>query len=197
MAFDAFLTFTGKGAGAEKIAGESTDPTYGADKGAFEISEFSFGAETTLSIGSATSGAGAGKCTFKEFTVKKLVDKSSPLILKTLGSGGHYKKCYLWIRKAGGASGQTGLAYLTFCFGMVAVKSIEWSGASGDDTPTETVIFEYGALLVGYKQQGEDGGFTGSQAIAGWSRVENCAMPGGTKVNLADGDVDGSAKSAS
>jgi type VI secretion system secreted protein Hcp len=194
MAFDAFLTFTGKGAGAEKIAGESQDPTYGKDKGAFEISEFSFGAETTLSIGSATKGAGAGKCTFKEFTVKKLVDKSSPLILKTLGSGGHYGKVYLWIRKAGGAAGKTGLAYLTFCFGMVAVKSIEWSGSSGDDTPTETVIFEYGAMLIGYKVQGEDGGFTGPQIFGGWSRVENCATPNSS---LAAADVDGSAKSAS
>lgn len=196
MAFDAFLTFTGKGAGAEKVSGESMDPTYGQDKGAFEISEFSFGAENTLSIGSATSGAGAGKATFKEFTVKKLVDKSSPLLLKTLGSGGHYKKVYLWIRKSGAETGKTGQAYLSFCFGMVAVKSIEWSGSSGDDTPTETVIFEYGALLVGYKQQDESGALVGS-SFGGWSRVENCGLPGGSKLALADSDVDGKPKSAS
>ncbi|OAI49783.1 hypothetical protein AYO44_06185 [Planctomycetaceae bacterium SCGC AG-212-F19] len=196
MAFDAFLTFTEKGPGAEKIAGESQDPTYGDDKGAFEISEFSFGAENTLSIGSATTGAGAGKATFKEFTVKKLVDKSSPLILKTLGSGGHYKKVFLSIRKSGAVVGKSGQAYLNFCFGMVAVKSIEWAGSTGDDTPTETVIFEYGALLVGYKQQKQDGSL-GSPTFGGWSRIENCALPGGTLLALKPNDVDGSPKTAS
>ncbi|OAI49784.1 hypothetical protein AYO44_06190 [Planctomycetaceae bacterium SCGC AG-212-F19] len=196
MAFDAFLTFTGKGAGAEKISGESIDPTYGGSKGAFEISEFSFGGENTLSIGSATTGAGAGKATFKEFTVKKLVDKSSPLLLKTLGSGGHYKKVYLWIRKSGAAVGKSGGAYLSFCFGMVAVKSIEWAGSSGDDSPTETVIFEYGALLVGYQQQDESGALTGT-SFGGWSRVENCALPGGNKLPIADTDVNGQAQTSS
>ncbi len=51
MAFDAFLTFTG---GPVKIKGETQDSVY---KNAFEISEFSFGAENTLNITSATGGA--------------------------------------------------------------------------------------------------------------------------------------------
>jgi type VI secretion system secreted protein Hcp len=190
MAFDAFVIFkngTGDQA-AYTISGESQDPTYGT-KGAFEISEFSFGAENTLSIGSSTSGAGAGKCTFKEFTVKKLVDKGSPYLLMTLGSGGHYDKVYLYIRKSGAEKGKTGGAYLVFCFGMVAVKSIEWAGSTGDDTPTETVIFEYGALLVGYFQQKKGGGFETTQQVGGWSRVENCELPGGSQIALAKTDV--------
>src|SRR5438874_5944832 len=128
MAFDAFLIFTG---GPTKITGETTDKVFGP-KGAFEISEFSFGAETTLNITSATSGAGAGKATFKEFTVKKQTDSSSGPLLQCLGTGDHYSKAQLFLRKSGAAAaaGKSGKAYLVFAFGMVAVKSIEWSGSS-------------------------------------------------------------------
>jgi type VI secretion system secreted protein Hcp len=188
MAFDAFVIFyPGDSAAAPAITGESMDPTYGK-KGAFEISEFSFGAETTISISSATGGAGAGKCTFKEFTVKKLVDLGSPYLLQTLGAGGHYDKVKLFIRKAGGASKQSGAAYLIFCFSMVAVKSIEWSGSTGDDVPTETVIFDYGLLLLGYSKQDKSGKLTDTQ-YGGWSKLENCALPGGTNFQLTNTDV--------
>src|SRR5580692_7505146 len=141
MAFDAFLIFTG---GTTPIKGETQDKVFGP-KNAFEISEFSFGAETTINITSATGGAGAGKATFKEFTVKKQTDSASPLLLQCLGTGDHYSKCQLYIRKSGSnvGAGQSGKSYLVFAFGMVAVKSIEWSGATGDDVPTESVIFEF------------------------------------------------------
>lgn len=189
MAFDAFVVFIpGDSASGYPITGESTDPTYGA-KGAFEISEFSFGCENTLSIGSATTGAGAGKATFKEFTVKKLVDKGSPFLLMTLGVGGHYDKVKLYIRKSGAAKGATGGAYLIFCFGLVAVKSLEWSGSTGDDSPTETVIFEYGALLLQYFQQSKSGALVNGQ-IGGFSKVENVVLPGGSSVPLNANDVD-------
>src|SRR5947209_9309837 len=112
MAFDAFLIFSG---GPTNIKGETQDKVF-APKGAFEISEFSFGAETTLNITSASQGAGAGKATFKEFTVKKQTDTASPALLQCLGTGDHYTKCQLFIRKSGSAaaSGGSGKSYLVF-----------------------------------------------------------------------------------
>jgi len=183
VAFDAFLVFTTPGDGSYPIKGETTDKVYA---NAFEISEFSFGAENTLSIGSATTGAGAGKATFKEFTVKKLVDVASPKLLMTLGMGGHYKKVQLFLRKSGTEKGKTGQAYLTFAFGMVAVKSLEWSGSSGDDVPTETVIFEYGELAVGYKAQTTTGTL-GALVSGFWSKLNNTDTP----ELVAEGDVKG------
>jgi type VI secretion system secreted protein Hcp len=168
MAFDAFLIFTG---GPTPIIGETQDSTY---KGAVEISEFSFGAETTLNITSASSGAGAGKTTFKEFTVKKQTDIASPYLLQCLGTGDHYKKVQLFLRKSGSASKdkKSGKPYLVFAFGMVAVKSIEWSGSTGDDVPTESVIFEYGEMVIGYYKQKEDG--TLDKLTPGsWSKLSN------------------------
>jgi hypothetical protein len=40
-------------------------------QGAFEIKDFSFGVENPTTIGSATSGAGAGKAKFNEFEITK------------------------------------------------------------------------------------------------------------------------------
>ncbi len=181
MAFDAFLIFTG---GTTPIKGESQDKIFGP-KYAFEISEFSFGAETTINITSATGGAGAGKATFKEFTVKKQTDSASPLLLQCLGTGDHYSKCQLYIRKSGSnvAAGQSGKSYLVFAFGMVAVKSIEWSGATGDDVPTESVIFEFGELYVGYYNQ-TAGGTLGSVKPGAWSKLNNSTSP--TMVSVSD-----------
>jgi type VI secretion system secreted protein Hcp len=183
MAFDAFLFVSDAGT-SPAISGETQDPDF---KGAFEITEFSFGAENTLNIGSATGGAGAGKATFKEFTVKKTTDSASGQLLQLLGSGAHYKIVKLFIRKSGGAAGGTGKVksgapYLVFAFGMVALKSLEWSGSSGDDVPTETVVFEYGEMKVGYYKQAVSGVLSlGGQGA--WSKMTNS-----TTGNILTGD---------
>jgi len=176
MAFDAFLVVKDAGT-AVKIKGETQDAFF-KNLGAFEISEFSFGAENTLNITSATGGAGAGKATFKEFTVKKQTDASSGQLMILLGTGGHYKSVQLYIKKSGGAAaqGKSGKPYLVFAFGMVALKSIEWSGSSGDDVSNETIVFEFGELMVNYFPQKEDGTLGSGQPL-GWSKLNNTASP--------------------
>jgi type VI secretion system secreted protein Hcp len=174
MAFDAFVVFT-KGSGtALPTFGETLDTMFKAAK-AFEISEFSFGAENTLSIGSATGGAGAGKATFKEFTIKKLTDTGSTSLFQSCVTGGHYQKVYLFLRKSGQDAMTSGGVYMKFAFGTVAVKSITWSGSSGDDMPTEEVVFEYGQIAINYTQQLQTGQVTGATTIASWNRVNNTA----------------------
>jgi type VI secretion system secreted protein Hcp len=177
MAFDAFLVVKDSGK-AVKVKGETQDAFF-KNLGAFEISEFSFGAENTLNITSATGGAGAGKATFKEFTVKKQTDSASGQMLILIGTGGHYKSMQLYIKKSGGAAdkGKSGKPYLVFAFGMVALKSIEWSGSTGDDVPSETVVFEFGELMVNYFPQKEDGSLGAGQPL-GWSKLNNTANPG-------------------
>jgi len=175
MAFDAFVKFTPAAGSSEAIDGESTDSTF---TGWFEIKEFSFGIENTLNITSASSGAGAGKADFKEFTIKKQTDKASPILACTCGKGGHYEKVELKLRKSGAKGGNTsGDVYLAYDFKLVAVKSVEWSGSSGDDVPEETVVFEYGALKIGYKPQNKDGTL-GKLVERSWNKVTNSATFG-------------------
>ncbi len=172
MAFDAFVKFYPAAGSSEPIDGESSDSQF---KGWFEIKEFSFGIENTLNITSASTGAGAGKADFKEFTIKKQTDKASPILASTCGKGGHYEKVELKLRKSGAKGGSvSGDVYLSYDFKIVAVKSVEWSGSSGDDVPEETVVFEYGALKIGYKPQNKDGTL-GKLVERSWNKVTNSA----------------------
>ncbi len=171
MAFDAFLVFTGAGAGAAAIEGETLDDEY-QDKKAFEISEFNFDIENTLNIGSASGGAGAGKVQFNEFNIKKRTDKASPYLFLNCCNGGHFNDVYLTLRKSGVAKDKSGGNYLTFSFKLVAVKKIGWSGTTGDDVCEEEVTFEYGAIKIEYWYQDDKGALKGPKD-AQWSRVKN------------------------
>jgi len=73
-----------------------------------ELQDFNLGGETPATIGSATGGAGAGKATFKEFTVKKTTDAASPAFFKNCVAGAHYKKVILAMRKSGGDPSSAG-----------------------------------------------------------------------------------------
>src|SRR5438105_8515124 len=98
MAVDAFIWFEKSVRGVD-VPG---DGSHTAHPSGFEIKDFSFGVENPTSIGSATGGAGAGKIKFNEFTIKKTVDKASPLLFKVCASGDHFRTVTLYLRKAGG-----------------------------------------------------------------------------------------------
>ena len=77
---------------------------------------------------------------------------------------------YSIIGKLGaGAMGQVFLARST-TGRLVAVKTISWS--HDDESPKETVTFEYGGLQIRYCQQNPDGSL-GKVIPAGWNRVTN------------------------
>ena len=83
-ATDYFLKVTPAAGTSEPIVGETADRDF---PGAIEIESFSFGAENTATIGSATSGAGVGKATFQEFTIEKAVDSTTPRLVEVARHG--------------------------------------------------------------------------------------------------------------
>ncbi|RMF37463.1 MAG: type VI secretion system tube protein Hcp [Alphaproteobacteria bacterium] len=162
MAFDAFLKIDG-------IKGESQDK---AMKDAIEIKSFSFGAENNINFGSMTGGGGAGKATFKEFTVQKQTDTASCDLFTKLCTGKHFKEASIELRRSGGADDKSGGVFMTFKFSMVMVQDITWSGQDGDDVCEEEVVFQYGAIKINYKKQKPDGKMEDA-GEAMWSRVLN------------------------
>jgi type VI secretion system secreted protein Hcp len=136
---------------------------------AVQVSDFSFGAQNPATVGSATSGAGAGRVKFDELVVKKSVDQLSASLFLISASGGHFPGVQLVVRRAGGAR-DAGRAYLAYEFQMVFVTAVEWSGS--DDEPLEQVTFAYGGLAVGYYPQKPDGSL-GQLTKQGWSEVLN------------------------
>jgi len=135
----------------------------------FEIEDFSFDIEQTLNIGSQSTGAGAGKVTFNPFSITRKIDISSPTLFSMACSGQPFEEVALGLRKSSGGT-VTGRIYLVFRFKLVAVKTISWS--YDDESPKETVTFEYGGLQVHYSQQ-EANGKMKPQISGGWNRVKN------------------------
>ena len=175
MPFDAFLKI-------DTVKGESADAKH---KGDIDVLNFHWGLTNATTIGSATSGAGAGKAKFNEFTIIKQTDAATPALFKACASGQHLQSASLIIRKAGG----TQLEYLTIKFGTVFVVSIKSRGpkspmlpagdelqeatSSADLLPTEEITFVYGTLHVQYQPQGSDGAARGGPVLAGWDQVLN------------------------
>jgi type VI secretion system secreted protein Hcp len=137
-----------------------------------EIDDYSFDIEQTLNIGAQSTGAGAGKVTFNPFSVTKKVDKLSPTLYRMACSGQPFQSANLLLRKSSGGS-TSGQIFLVFGFDLVAVKTISWS--HDDESPKETVTFEYGALSIAYATQKPDGSIGGFD-VKGWDRVKNVAL---------------------
>jgi len=137
--------------------------------GLFEVEDYSFDIEQALNIGSQSSGAGAGKVTFNPFSITRKIDCASPIFFQKACSGTPFQTVGLGLRKSAGGT-VSGMIYLVFTFKLVAVKTISW--AHDDESPKETVTFEYGGLNIMYTQQKPDG-TPYAPAAGGWNRVKN------------------------
>lgn len=194
MAIDSYMTFQlygGKFLTAESQVDFSnnkeplmSDPTKIGAKGSwpkdgptsvFEIEDYSFDVEQTLNLGSQASGAGAGKITFNPFSITRKIDLASPTFFEMACSGTAFQQVTLALRKSSGAgtadAGLTaGVVFLRFDFKLVAVKTISW--AHDDESPKETVTFDYGGLQIRYAQQDANGKPLAAVS-GGWNRVRN------------------------
>jgi type VI secretion system secreted protein Hcp len=189
MAFDTYMQFkdsTGTWLSGESqvvISGDSPLGTDISQGSVFEIDDFSFDIEQVLNIGSASSGAGAGKITFNPFQITRKTDRASPKLFMMCCTGEHFQMVSLYLRRAGGMAGiagapqaSSGFTFLRYDFALVAVKTVSWSGADGDEAMKEEVTFEYGALQVRYIQQDVSGKPVSTGPNVGtWNRVTNNA----------------------
>lgn len=134
MAFDAFLKLEG-------IDGGSTAKGY---EGWIEVISFSWGASNPQSIGSATSGAGAGKVQFQEFHVTKHLDGTSPKLFLACATGGHIKTAQIDLVRA---SQKATEVFFTYKLSDVVVSSVANNGTSrGQDVPLEEVSLNFGRV---------------------------------------------------
>jgi type VI secretion system secreted protein Hcp len=166
MAVDMFLKLDG-------VDGESTDEQHIKW---IEIESFSWGVSNPSTIGSATSGAGAGKAVPGEFAVVMPFSAASPQIFDKCVTGDHYETAVLSMRKAGGSQRAAGQEFLKYSFGTVFTTKIEWGGSS-DEGPEESITFVYGKLQVQYQPQKPDGSL-GDIVAAGFDFIRNVtALP--------------------
>jgi type VI secretion system secreted protein Hcp len=143
-------------------------------QGSISLGEsWNFSLENKLDISSITTGAGAGKAEFQEFTIKKQVDTASPVLFLACGAGAVFNGVQLVLRKATGNTQGTGTTnvYLIWTFNLFTVEKIEWS--YGDPAPEENVTFKFGACTIQYYQQ--QGANLVPKSPQMWSQVANSA----------------------
>jgi type VI secretion system secreted protein Hcp len=163
---DLFLWFTGNTGGANQIIGEAQDDLLRKEKIApIKIKQFGFEIENLTTIGSASGGASSGRCILKPFTIGKVTDSCSPDFFGACSVGGHYGSATILMRK-------DGKKYILYSFSMVFVTKVNWSGSEGDETPSESIEFAYGALRIEYYPQDAKGSML-TPKITRWNQVNN------------------------
>ncbi len=112
----------------------------------FEVQDYSFDVEQTLSIGSQSSGAGAGKVTFNPFTITTRPGTQTAALFRAMGDGSVFPSAELIV------PGPRGQVRLDVKFRTIAPKSLrEYAGGGGGSGfPAEDVSFVYGALELAH-----------------------------------------------
>lgn len=162
MASDMFLKLDG-------IKGESTDDKH---KDEIEIINFSWGAHSSSSIGSASTGGGVGKASFSDFSFNKKVDIASPKLALISARGEHIKTATISIRKSGGAAGQ--VDYQVYTLDTIYVTGLQITGDSSGEF-YESLTLAPTKFKWEYKQQNAEGGLTGNVAVT-VDRAKNTAV---------------------
>ena len=122
----------------------------GGDPGSptIDVMSFSWGASNTFT-GSHGGGGGAGKASFQDLSITKLVDKASPMLAKACATGQHIQTVILNVNRP---NGPKGAPFMQYKLDDVFVTSVSQggSGGSGDTKPTENVSFAYGSIKQTY-----------------------------------------------
>ncbi len=160
--FDTFMK-------VDSIPGESTDDKH---KDWIELRGFSHEmVQPASATASSAGGASAERVDHKDFSVAKLVDKSSPKLYEACCTGKHLKDVTIECCRAGGDK----VKYLEIKMSDVIVSRVKpMASPKGEDGfPAEEVDFNYGKIVWTYTQQKRSDGSGGGAVTGGWDLEAN------------------------
>ena len=134
----------------------------------FEISSFTFDTSNTKTIGSASTGAGAGKVKFEKFQFVKHLDKYSGVLFQDLAAGTVIKQAELVVREPSGKGMDNPV--VQYMLKDVVLTDLHVAGQA--HTPTETIQGLYGAISFVVYQQSPTG-TTKAGPPGGWNQITN------------------------
>lgn len=160
-AVDYFLKIDG-------IKGESVDEKH---KDEIDILSFSWGITNTPAV-----AGGTGKASFKEFTITKKTDASSPKMMLACATGGQIPTVKLVVRRAP-EPGSTGPSqeYYFITLENVLVSSYSSSGSPAGELPMESVSLNFTKITYEYRRQTDDG--TGPVVVTFDTRADPTRNP--------------------
>jgi type VI secretion system secreted protein Hcp len=130
------------------IDGESTDQNHA---GWIEILDFDFGIAQKVCINASTAGgASAERVDVSDFTVTKLLDKSSPLLALACAEGRHIDTIQIELWRAGKVK------YIAYKLTNCLISAVSTHGEGG--FPEEEVSLNVGRFEITYTQQSRSTG---------------------------------------
>ncbi len=153
------IEFGGRG----DVEGESQDGGSSLD-GPYNVYAWSFAGSQTTSIGSGSSGAGAGKATLTDVSFTTNVSTASESLFADLLQGATNAAAILTVQLPNGDS-------IEYRFTNIEVDSVNQSddGSSATPNPLMDVKLTVGSVVV--DSSPESGGSTPSPIPPGWSQV--------------------------
>jgi type VI secretion system secreted protein Hcp len=149
-----------------KIDGITGEATATGHAGEIMLQSFTWGS----AAGTATTGAGAGKISFQNVTVTKVVDKASPLLFHALASGQRVPQCIVTIEQ-GDKLKQTIALTLSTCL----IESISEVFEAAAPAPQETIVISFAKVQLQYTPQSPTGSAE-TPITAGWDITTNSAV---------------------
>ena len=145
-----------------------------------QVQGFNFAYENPVTIGTTSSGTGAGRIKFMPLTVSKPIDSTTPQYLQACALGRPYTHATLTFQKAGGPSGANAV-FLTITLSDVFLTQDTLSGnpnggvtSSADGiTPTEVLTLVYGGLQITYSGQDPNSGRPLTPVQSQWNQISN------------------------
>ena len=148
------------------IDGESTDEEHA---GWIEVLDFDFCiAQKVSRTASTAGGASAERADFSEFTITKMLDKSSPLLAQACAEGRHIKSVVFELWRAGKAK------YMAYRLANCLISAVSTYADGG--FPEEKIAIDVGRFEIVYTQQSRCTGLSLGQVACGWDRTMNCRV---------------------
>lgn len=148
------------------IEGESTDQKH---TGWIEVLDYDFCIAQKVSRSASTAGgASAERSDFSEFTITKMLDKSSPLLAQACAEGRHINSIVIELWRAGKVK------YMAYQLTNCLISSVSTYGDGG--FPEENIALNVGRFEIVYTQQSRSTGLALGQVACGWDRTRNCRV---------------------
>jgi len=158
----------------DSVQGESTDSKH---TGEIELVSFSHAVSNQSTVGSGTSGSGAGKASFGALKFVARTNNSSSTLFQVASSGDHFKTAKLTARKAGKEQQE----YFTIELTEVYVSEysngyqpLDINNPGSEVAHVDLVSLTYKTIKITYKPQKADGTL-GAPAIGQYNLGNNTA----------------------
>jgi type VI secretion system secreted protein Hcp len=143
-----------------KIDGVDGESTIKGFEKQIDITSFQLGAHMQ-GTGSQGGGMSAGKVSYSDVVITKMLDKASPMIFQKCSKGDHIPSALLSFKKAGGKAEE----YLKIKLEDLLITSISVSGSDGGGNPMESVSMHFDKITMDYKEQKADGTLGGAASF--------------------------------